>query len=154
MQRLPELGKCQLCDLWMRAGAATRMCARTRAISRRGDLETTRTSVTRVDFTRPVEKLTYFMHQARRKWSQYLFFTRRIEDIVAKGGTAIQAVRELDNLRGSRTVPQLHRELQPRKERRVQDTPTTANAVAAVEGVDDRRSAVVSLPLSQEGLTM
>lgn len=52
--------------------------------------------------------------QARRKWSQYQFFTKRIEDNMANGMTALQAIHELDTLRGSRTLPQLHRELQPK----------------------------------------
>ncbi|KAF8258495.1 hypothetical protein EI94DRAFT_1483438, partial [Lactarius quietus] len=51
---------------------------------------------------------------ARRIWSQYQFFTRRIEESVAHGGTALQAVRDLDDRRGSQTLPQLHRELQPK----------------------------------------
>ncbi|KAN0126226.1 hypothetical protein V8E53_015271, partial [Lactarius tabidus] len=51
---------------------------------------------------------------ARQKWSQYQFFTRCIEESVANGRTALQAVHELDNLRGSRTLPQLHQELQPK----------------------------------------
>ncbi|KAF8259286.1 hypothetical protein EI94DRAFT_1468862, partial [Lactarius quietus] len=51
---------------------------------------------------------------ARRIWSQYQFFTRRIEESVAHGGTALQTVRDLDAQRGSRTLPQLHRELQPK----------------------------------------
>ncbi|KAN0139096.1 hypothetical protein V8E53_003098, partial [Lactarius tabidus] len=68
---------------------------------------------------------------ARRKWSQYQFFTRRIEESVANGRTALQAVHELDNLRGSRTLPQLHRELQPKGWKRKQGSPTATNAVAA-----------------------
>jgi hypothetical protein len=52
--------------------------------------------------------------QARRKWSQYQFFTNQIEDSMANGMTALQAIHELDALRGSRTLPQLHRELQPK----------------------------------------
>src|SRR6266702_7363003 len=51
------------------------------------------------------------LHQARRKWSQYQFFIRCIEASVANGRTALQAIRELDDLRGSRTLPRLHREL-------------------------------------------
>ncbi|KAH9011297.1 hypothetical protein EDB84DRAFT_1247410, partial [Lactarius hengduanensis] len=53
---------------------------------------------------------------ARRKWSQYQFFIRRIEESVANGRTALQAIHELEGLRlrGHRTLPQLHRELQPK----------------------------------------
>jgi hypothetical protein len=52
--------------------------------------------------------------QAWRKWSQYQFFTKRIEDNMANGMTALQAIHELDALHGSRTLPQLHCELQPK----------------------------------------
>ncbi|KAH8981869.1 hypothetical protein EDB92DRAFT_1779398, partial [Lactarius akahatsu] len=36
---------------------------------------------------------------ARRKWSQYQFFTRRIEESVANGRTAPQAIHKLEGLR-------------------------------------------------------
>ncbi|KAH8989232.1 hypothetical protein EDB92DRAFT_1786583, partial [Lactarius akahatsu] len=51
---------------------------------------------------------------ARHKWSQYQFFTRRIKESVANGRTAPQAIHKLEGLRGPRTVPQLHRVLQPK----------------------------------------
>jgi hypothetical protein len=59
-------------------------------------------------------KLLIEAMQARRKWCQYKFFTKRIDDSMANGMTALQAIHELDDLRGSRTLPQLHRELQPK----------------------------------------
>ncbi|KAI9447025.1 hypothetical protein BJY52DRAFT_1092766, partial [Lactarius psammicola] len=49
---------------------------------------------------------------ARKRWSQYQFFVRCIEASVANGRTALQTIRELEDLRGSRTLPQLHCELQ------------------------------------------
>jgi hypothetical protein len=88
-----------------------------------------------VDPTRPMARPSSFT-QARRKWSQYQFFTRRIEESVANGRTALQAVHELDNLRGSRTLPQLHRELQPKGRKRKQGSPTATNAVAAAGSGD------------------
>jgi hypothetical protein len=64
--------------------------------------------------------------QARRKWSQYQFFTKRIEDSMANGMTALQAIHELDALRGSRTLPQLHRELQPKGRKKKGPIPTAS----------------------------
>ena len=71
--------------------------------------------------------------QARRKWSQYQFFTRHIEDRIANGGTTLQAIHELDGLRGSRMLPQLHRELQPKRQHGKKDSPLgmTATVMAA-----------------------
>ena len=84
--------------------------------------------------------------QAWRKWSQYQFFTKRIEDSIANGKTALQAIHELDALRGSRTLPQLHRELQPkgRKKKKgpIQTVPVDIEGSMPVDadathGVDD-----------------
>src|SRR6266702_1930226 len=66
-------------------------------------------------------------HQARRKWSQYQFFISHIETSVANGRTALQAIRELDDLCGSRTLPQLHRELQPKGRRKKRSPPAKTN---------------------------
>ena len=84
--------------------------------------------------------------QAWRKWSQYLFFTKRIEESVANGRMAQQAIHKLDGLRGPQTVPQLHRELQPKGRRKKQSPPTKTNSTAAVGGTDDDRSTEASFP--------
>lgn len=75
--------------------------------------------------------------QARRKWSQYQFFTKRIDDSMANGMTALQAIHELDALRGSRTLPQLHRELQPKGRKKKSPIPTQAASVDVEGGAVD-----------------
>jgi hypothetical protein len=70
--------------------------------------------------------------QARRKWSQYQFFTKRIDDSMGNGMTALQAIYELETLRGSRTLPQLHRELQPKGRKKKSSVPTgTASSASS-----------------------
>ena len=70
--------------------------------------------------------------QARRKWSQYQFFTKWIEDSMANGMTASQAIHELDALRGSRTLPQLHRELQPKGRKKKSPIPTASESTSMI----------------------
>ncbi len=68
---------------------------------------------------------------------------------MANGRPALQAIRELDDLRGSRTLPQLHRELQPkgRREKRSLLAKTNTNSVAAAGSTtDDGRSTAASFP--------
>jgi hypothetical protein len=48
---------------------------------------------------------------------------------MANGMTALQAIHELDILRGSRTLPQLHRELQPKGRKKKKSLiPTAASS--------------------------
>ena len=48
---------------------------------------------------------------------------------MANGMTALQAIHELDALRGSRTLPQLHRELQPKGRKKKGPIPTASGDV-------------------------
>ncbi|KAH9045846.1 hypothetical protein EDB84DRAFT_1265770, partial [Lactarius hengduanensis] len=41
---------------------------------------------------------SFLSHQAQRKWSQYQFFTRHIEESMANGKTALRAIHELEGL--------------------------------------------------------
>lgn len=55
----------------------------------------------------------------------------------SNGRTAFQAVHELDKLRTSQTLLQLHRELQSKGRKRKQGSLTTTNAVARAGSGDD-----------------
>lgn len=44
------------------------------------------------------------------------------------GKTALQAVQELDSMRGNRTLPQLHRTLQPKGRKKKGTTPLTTES--------------------------
>jgi hypothetical protein len=95
-------------------------------------------------FTRPTAQ------QARRKWSQYQFFIKHIEESVAKGMPALQAIRELDGQRGSRSLPKLHRELQPKGRKRKHVPATSSTVVAAAGSADNDGSTAASLPPPEE----
>jgi hypothetical protein len=57
---------------------------------------------------------------------------------MANGKTALQAIHELDSLRGSRTLPQLHRELQPKgRKKKKGPIPTVPMDVEGSMPVDD-----------------
>jgi hypothetical protein len=86
--------------------------------------------------------------QARRKWSQYQFFTKRIEDSMANGMMAFQAIHELDALRGSRTLPQLHRELQPKGRKKKSPIPTASVDVEGHGGMVDEVPVDVAMDAS------
>ena len=73
------------------------------------------------------------------KWSQYQFFIKHIELGIANGSTALNAVHELDAKRGLHTVPQLHRELQP-KGRKKKVTATTADGAASTSPLSSHLS--------------
>ena len=53
---------------------------------------------------------------------------------MANGMTALQAIHELDALRGSRTLPQLHRELQPKGRKKKNPIPNASMIDVDVEG--------------------
>ncbi|KAF8257117.1 hypothetical protein EI94DRAFT_1709554 [Lactarius quietus] len=84
--------------------------------------------------------------RARRIWSQYQFFTRRIEENIAHGGTALQAIRDLDDQRGSRSLPQLHRELQPKGRKKKAPAAPNATAAAGPGSTGDGQSRVGGSP--------
>ena len=68
---------------------------------------------------------------------QYQFFTKRIEDSMANGMTTLQAIHELDTLRGSRTLPQLHHELQPKGRKKNLKGPDLLTASVPVDVLMD-----------------
>ncbi|KAG1883921.1 hypothetical protein F4604DRAFT_1574900 [Suillus subluteus] len=53
----------------------------------------------------------------RRQWSQFMFFVTQVNSMMGAGNHASEAVRILDEQRGSMTVPQFHSKLQPKKTR-------------------------------------
>jgi hypothetical protein len=55
--------------------------------------------------------------QVRRRWSQLMFFVSRIKSAMAAGKHASQAVHDLDDQRGSMSVPQFHSSLQQKRKR-------------------------------------
>ncbi|KAF8259909.1 hypothetical protein EI94DRAFT_1773821 [Lactarius quietus] len=88
---------------------------------------------------------------ARRIWSQYQFFTRCIEESIAHGGTALQAIHDLDDQRGSRSLPQLHRELQPKGRKKKAPAAPNATAAAGPGSTGDGQSRVGGSPPPGEG---
>jgi hypothetical protein len=63
----------------------------------------------------------FFGSQARKRWSLFYFFVKRIEGSMANGKTSSEAVLELEDLRVNQalTMSQLHRSLQPKKQKTV-----------------------------------
>ncbi|KAF8260772.1 hypothetical protein EI94DRAFT_1706057 [Lactarius quietus] len=78
---------------------------------------------------------------ACRIWSQYQFFTWRIEESIAHDGMALQTVCNLDAQCSSQTLPQLQQELQPKGWKgKMPATPnTTAEAGPRCAGNDPSR---------------
>ncbi|KAG1885859.1 uncharacterized protein F5891DRAFT_969345 [Suillus fuscotomentosus] len=56
-------------------------------------------------------------NNVRRQWSQFMFFIAHINSTMDAGNHASEAVRILDEQRGSMSVPQFHSKLQPKKKR-------------------------------------
>ena len=56
--------------------------------------------------------------QARQKWSQFQFFVSRIETSISTGLTASQAVQVLEDRRLTLSMPQLHRKLQTKRQKK------------------------------------
>ena len=56
--------------------------------------------------------------QARQKWSQFQFFISRIETSISTGLTASQAVQALEDRRLMLSMPQLHRKLQSKRQKK------------------------------------
>lgn len=55
--------------------------------------------------------------QVRRQWSQFMFFVNRVNSMMDAGKHASEAVRALDEDRGSMSLPQFHSTLQAKKTR-------------------------------------
>lgn len=55
---------------------------------------------------------------ARQKWSQFQFFISRIETSISTGLTASQAVQVLEDTRLTLSMPQLHRKLQTKRQKK------------------------------------
>ncbi|KJA18036.1 hypothetical protein HYPSUDRAFT_117238, partial [Hypholoma sublateritium FD-334 SS-4] len=53
--------------------------------------------------------------RARKIWANFSFFIQRIEELVATGSSSVQAVNQIEALRGTRSLNQLHRSLQKKK---------------------------------------
>lgn len=68
-----------------------------------------------------VDVFFFFGSQARKRWSLFYFFVKRIEGSMANGKTSSEAVLELEDLRVNQalTMSQLHRSLQPKKQKTV-----------------------------------
>ena len=145
-QRSTEWAKGHHCDVWTSGGAATGTQGQKRAIFRHGGPATTKMYVVLlihvfasshthrvVGPRRGDEADPDLTSQARRKWSQYQFFTQCIENRIANGGTALQAIHELDGLCGSQMLSQLHCKLQPKGRRGKKDSLLgTGTAMATV----------------------
>jgi hypothetical protein len=54
----------------------------------------------------------------RQVWSQFQFFVKPIEQALASGSTASEAIRDFENQRGQLSVPKFHKMLQPKKGRK------------------------------------
>jgi hypothetical protein len=54
--------------------------------------------------------------QARQTWSQFQFFIKRMDQALASGSTASEALQDFESQRGDQSVPKFHKSLQPKKE--------------------------------------
>jgi hypothetical protein len=53
--------------------------------------------------------------QVRQTWSQFQFFIRRVEQALANGSTASEALQDFELQRGDHSMPGFHKILQPKK---------------------------------------
>ena len=78
--------------------------------------------------------------QARKHWSLFEFFVKKVQSVAAAGQPVTEAVNALDRERGDLTLNQFHHRLQPKKSARkrpqlTQSEPNTAEATAVTDSV-------------------
>jgi len=75
--------------------------------------------------------------QARKRWSSFTFIVKLVDATVSNGSTLSTAIHSLDTQRGSLTLSQFHRLLQPKKGSR-EASPSVSTAPAAAGMSVDR----------------
>jgi hypothetical protein len=72
--------------------------------------------------------------QARQKWSQFQFFISRIETSIGTGLTASQAVQAFEDRRLTSSMPQLHRKLQSKRQKKDKVNASSPESTASSSG--------------------
>ncbi|KIJ90443.1 hypothetical protein K443DRAFT_660142 [Laccaria amethystina LaAM-08-1] len=71
---------------------------------------------------------------ARQKWSQFQFFISRIETSIGTGLTASQAVQAFEDRRLTSSMPQLHRKLQSKRQKKDKVNASSPESTASSSG--------------------